>query len=274
MPETFIHIWSDVAGDRRPSNLDDATDHADAAGHSTIAAASIRGLRLVFERLLRDGRKVDRLDFHTHGGPGALAIGSEYLDYRGLKSNFAGRGFEKVFNADARVFFHGCKVAASAEGEMFLAVFGAIFLRQGGGRVGGSTSSGIAVPIWPFTGKVVHPGGRTVYAHVKPGGDVHLENHDKLNTLLLRQRVEGMQRAIAGIRVRHHRGRQLADAKDLIRDAERYLRPAAPAFVARLYAAISVRDAERLLRPLLGVDAPGVHQQLYRMTTQSMPSFR
>ena len=131
MAETFIHIYADVKGDWRPSSMRDATDHADGPGHSTMNAESIRHLVDVFTHLKKRGTKVDRLDFHTHGAPGHLAIGADFLGFQELSDNFKNRGFEKIFKKNARVFFHGCNVADRADGEMFLAVFGAIFLREG-----------------------------------------------------------------------------------------------------------------------------------------------
>ena len=181
----MLHIWSDIPNHKalwvipKPSMVHSAHEHTK-KGDSYKGAASLKQLEEIFASYKKQNKKIDKLDFHTHGGPGKLAIGSERLGFETLK-NFRDKGFDQIFTPEARVFFHGCNVAENAAGELFLAEFGQIFLKTGGGRVGGSTSVGMTDVIFN-TGKTIHFWGDTVYAYVLPGGKATLKNHRHLDS--------------------------------------------------------------------------------------------
>jgi hypothetical protein len=173
----MVHIWADVEDDWRPSSARAAHKHRK-SGDTSIGVGSLSSLKRVFDRLKNTHVPLHRMDFHTHGGPGGLAIGSEWLGIDTVRE-FHGHKFETVFASNARIFFHGCNVAERAVGELFLALCGVIFLNKGGGRVGASSTAGYMDPI--ITGKVFHSPGSAVYANIKPGGWVELQNHSHLN---------------------------------------------------------------------------------------------
>ena len=173
---SMVHMWSDVPGKFGASSMPAAHLHTK-SGETNIGVGSLFSLKQVLERLKHRTAPLQKMDFHTHGGPGGIAIGREWLGIDTI-GEFP-RELSTVFAKGARIFFHGCNVAEGAKGELFLALFGVTFLNKRGGRVGGSTTAGYADPL--FTGKVFHAPGSAVYAHIKEGGWVTLQNHTHLN---------------------------------------------------------------------------------------------
>ena len=195
--ENFIHIWADsnasgFLSSLKPSLRGGAEDHLD-KGDTLKKVSSISDLNRFFQQhLVHNKPKIDRLDFHTHGNSGFISLGSDQLFYEDIILNFIKKGYEKVFNNNARIFFHGCNVAEGGEGELFLALFGGTFLRKGGGRVGASTGAGYGLS---FVGgpSSWHPTGNTVYAYVQPGGSTSLKNHSVLIPGKILARIKSLE---------------------------------------------------------------------------------
>ena len=197
LKKNFIHIWADTNANGflsswKPSLRGGTEDHCD-KGDTLVHVSSISGLNRFFQQhLVHNKSKIDRLDFHTHGNSGFIALGSDHLYYKDIIEYFAKKGYENVFNSDARIFFHGCNVAEGSEGELFLALFGGIFLRQKGGRVGASTGAGYGLS-WAWGPSSWHPTGNTVYAYVKPGGSTSLKNHSVLIPERIITRIKALE---------------------------------------------------------------------------------
>jgi hypothetical protein len=181
-----IHIWSDIPGDWRLSSRRDAQTH----GHQILQVVSIPDLVSAFGRFRAEGVVFDEMDFHTHGGPGGIALGSDSLDYLTMQK-LEGLSFDKLFARQAMITFTGCNVAEGAQGEYFLVRAGKALLRNGGGKVLGSTGAGLADPI--FSGDVYHPFGDWVTATIGPGGTATLRGHKYLIPKKLRERISQAQ---------------------------------------------------------------------------------
>jgi hypothetical protein len=134
-------------------------------------------LASIFRAVLRVNYKFDQAEFHTHGGPGTVVLGKDPLNLSRF-GPFENQGFEKTFNKDATITFHGCNVGDQGDGEYFLVRIGEIFLREGGGKVLGNT--GMGVGHGAISGKLAHPFGKWVTARVNPGGAVTLSGHTNL----------------------------------------------------------------------------------------------
>jgi len=173
-----VHFWSDKPNDWHSSSRGDADKHADAEGGTATQIDSIAKLQSVFRAMLGFNATLDQVDFHTHGGPGAITLGADSLNYNNVGIQLGNQGFEALFNKDAAIIFTGCNVAESYPGEYFLVCIGATLLKTNGGKVMGSTGFGLADPL--FTGDVFHPTGTWVSANVSVGGAVTLANHKYL----------------------------------------------------------------------------------------------
>jgi len=202
LKKNFIHIWADDANANgflsswKPSLRGGAEDHCD-KGDILVHISSISGLDRFFQqRLVHNKSKIDRLDFHTHGNSGFISLGSDQLHYDFIIEYFSKKGYENVFNNNARIFFHGCSVAEGGKGELFLALFGGTFLRQRGGRVGASTGAGYLLS-WAGGPSSWHPIGNTVYAYVKPGGSTSLKNHSVLIPEKISTRIKSLERYVS-----------------------------------------------------------------------------
>jgi hypothetical protein len=170
-----------------------ATLHADHPGHSTLGVGNVRDLKYALRRLL-EGPKLDAMDFHTHGAPGAVELGTDHLTVNTLEE-FRNEGFDALFKAGGVVEFHGCNVAERAIGELFLAEFGSIFLRGAGGEVRGSTSYGFQDPL--YSGETAHLWGEWVTAEVRVGGGVRMRNQLHLHPHLIRRGIERLRQLVA-----------------------------------------------------------------------------
>lgn len=120
-----------------------------------------------FDAIAKAGAQFDRLLFETHGAPGEIGFGDDGMDARTWRS-CAGRGWEGICKANARVYFNGCNVADGDAGWDFLRAAAELFLIGRGGICFGQTSSGFANP---FSGHVVHLWGETRHVVMEPGGD-------------------------------------------------------------------------------------------------------
>jgi hypothetical protein len=251
----FVHLWSDPPN-KKPFLGANAIAHAD--GDPVYRVDSAANLENVFKELLKKNTFVAKLDFHTHGFPGGIALGSELLwalDDTTTKggrhvvslAHFRDKGYDQVFLAGAHVFFHGCNVADTAEGELFLAVFGSIFLRVRGGRVGGSTSTGYNYGIWKS--KLIHWSGNTVYAQVEAGGDVTMDGARLLDPKRLHEWIDDARKGIAYLRD-HSQGGDPAGvlvAADLLDEADKLLAARKPTIMDTYRAAKKCIEASRLL---------------------------
>ena len=149
---------------------------------------SIAELKSDLSGARQQGLRIDKLFFVTHGGPGWIRIGKDHLYVQNMRSEFAGNGFENLFNPSAEVHFDGCSIAEVIEfcedwrpdsasskctvggnGAMFLLTFAQIFLVKGGGSADGWTSDGFGFP--SLGGDVIHHWtGQHVRIYMKRGG--------------------------------------------------------------------------------------------------------
>jgi len=123
-------------------------------------------------RLVVEKTYFSRLLVQTHGGPGHIKLDGDSIYDTTLKSDFAGRGFHKLFPFYTRIYFDGCNVADGSLGSDFLETVGSIFLRNGGGEVFGWTSPGYGMSSWiPFIGgHTIHFSGNLKKMYFSPGG--------------------------------------------------------------------------------------------------------
>jgi hypothetical protein len=124
----------------------------------SIPARDISFLEKWLDLLVKDGMTFSKALWFTHGAPGQIKIGNDIIfdtAWRGLQ----GKGYDRLFPADAKIGFNGCNVAKEDVGWNFLEQAGRVFFSNGG-TVFGYTSYGIALPynqfLWPESGKVYH----------------------------------------------------------------------------------------------------------------------
>lgn len=104
---------------------------------------------------------IDQLMFYTHGDPGRLSFKASSLAATDLREMFGAGGVDRLFAANARVYFIGCKVAAihadcglpaacaeTDNGVVFMKTFAKLLFKRGG-HASGFTDNGLA--IWPST---------------------------------------------------------------------------------------------------------------------------
>jgi hypothetical protein len=125
------------------------------------------------------GTKIDRWVIETHGSPGAMYFGTDPVTWSQI-SGLASDGFDEMFESNARIFLNGCNIAESecstgtcgpaGNGRKFLLEMAKVFLRKNGGRVGASTSKGLALGAFLPGNKIYHLWGETVYVLISPGG--------------------------------------------------------------------------------------------------------
>jgi hypothetical protein len=149
-------------------------------GARGIGVASVADLKAALRQLKTDGVTASQMQFDTHGSPGTAWFGADPFNASVIQSQFVGNGFEDLFSPGARVFFSGCNIAdnngcsagacpVGDVGRNFLMTFAKTFLFKAGGRVGASTSLGLPT-LAPWTNKVFHLWGDTIYAYINRGG--------------------------------------------------------------------------------------------------------
>jgi hypothetical protein len=139
-------------------------------------------------RFVNEGTTFDRALLQSHGDTGTMWLGNDAIH----SWDFAKMGiehpdfFDRLFNADAWVYFDGCDVADGESGEKFLRAAGKLFLKRKGGRVTGWTSGGLGIPGWvPFIGgHTVHPAGNLVTVRFGPGDTVGTVQVDEQQVVL------------------------------------------------------------------------------------------
>jgi hypothetical protein len=138
----------------------------------TIGVVSVKMLKIVFDQLVGNNQRFDRLLVQTHGSPGNVYFGGDPLNATVLGSTFLGMGYEAVFPNYTRIYFDGCNVAAGSAGTQFLTLVGQIFCRRAGGEVFGFNNIGRGFPGWvPFIGgHTLHLGGDLKKLYFDPGG--------------------------------------------------------------------------------------------------------
>jgi len=125
--------------------------------HDRLGAANGKDLLTGLDGLVAAGSMFDRILFETHGAPGRIYFGSDYLDAYSW-GTFLDYNFAALTTRNARVYFNGCNVAEGKEGWAFLDSVVPVLLRPGGGQVFGQTSLGFANF---FNGHVIHFWGTT-----------------------------------------------------------------------------------------------------------------
>jgi Domain of unknown function (DUF4347) len=191
-----VHIWSDIPNDWHASSSWDANTHSYEHGDIAINVNSIAELLALFKEWLKMEESFDLIDFHTHGGPGVICIGSDKLTVSNLY-RLSTSNVDQIFNNNAQVIFAGCNVAEGHTGELFLLRFGQIMLKGGGGKVMGSTGEGVAEPF--RTGDVYHPFGDWVSAKVAMGGGAKLFGHQHLVLDNIKARIKSADERIPNL---------------------------------------------------------------------------
>ncbi len=215
-----IHFWADIKDDFRPSSETLADEHAGEDEGLSVRLTSLADLQSELQFLKVEGRKVDLMDFHTHGNKGSIALGAESLNVNNVALRLNNKGFDRIFNQDASINFDGCNVGQGYQGEFFLALVGRILLVSSGGKVMGNTGVGIGMPflvkvgylsplgiagaLIPISkGEGPHPLGSWVTAHVGIGGSVRLENHSYLIPEKIKERIRDGESRFAKMDVTH-----------------------------------------------------------------------
>jgi len=114
------------------------------------------------------GPPFDRILFETHGTPGRIYFGNNYIDGNFLRACVP-RNYTNLTTRDARIYFNGCNIAEGSAGWDFLYAAAALFVTPGGGQVFGQTSTGFGNP---FNGHVVHLWGTTRTLFVAYDGSI------------------------------------------------------------------------------------------------------
>src|SRR5688572_4379725 len=138
-----VHIWSDVPGKWSASSSWDAEEHAEEEGGLARNVNSIDELLDLFKEWLHWEESFNIIDFHTHGGPGVISIGSDDLTTANLFRLYT-LNVDRIFRSNAQIIFNGCNVGEGFRGEYFLWRFGSMMLKEGGGKVMGCTGLGLA----------------------------------------------------------------------------------------------------------------------------------
>jgi hypothetical protein len=151
-------------------------------GAQAIGVDSIGKLKAELSRLKSAGGRIDQMLVYTHGAPGALILGTDWVNANSIRNHLGGNGFEDLFTPGARVFLPGCEIAAvkagcgpssacwnTDNGLDFLLTFAKTLLFKGGGRVGGWDSAGRSGFLFPEP-KMYHLVGEVYYAYINQGG--------------------------------------------------------------------------------------------------------
>ena len=79
----------------------------------------VMNLKKVFDQLLGSNQTFNRAVIQTHGGPGKIYLGNEFIDSNVWKGTFYGLNYEKLFPKFTRMYFDGCNVAEGGRGTDF-----------------------------------------------------------------------------------------------------------------------------------------------------------
>jgi hypothetical protein len=155
----------------------DATSEADrdqAAGrfddddnvHTVGITKGPMEVKETFDKLLADHMQFNRLLIQTHGGPGKIWFGDDFIDASVWKGTFFGNNYEKLFPKPTKIYFDGCDVGAGGRGADFMIAAGYVLLRMQGGIVLAFTNTGYGIAGWAplFGGHTVHFGRNNLKA--------------------------------------------------------------------------------------------------------------
>lgn len=183
-PYQALHLASSLEADRNEAEDDARTYPIEGRMRSV---RTVQELYNLFSALMAQSARLDYLDFHCHGFPGSLSLGSEDLDFSKLQKFRAG-GFSVLFNSGAFINFFSCdmggeniRVDDSEDGELFLSEFAHIFLNRNGGEAMGWTAP------WhyrwnPILGSSFTNAGTSVQAIVAAGASrAVLKGHHRLD---------------------------------------------------------------------------------------------
>lgn len=145
----LLHIY-----DSSDSQIVQTANQRGAANRLAISDGN--NLCAELDRLLASGVIFDRILFETHGSPGKIYFGKNYIGAAYWRT-IPGR-FNNLAAVSTRIYFNGCNVAEGADGWSFLESVVSVFMTSGGGEVFGQTSLGFGNP---FNGHVVHLWGST-----------------------------------------------------------------------------------------------------------------
>jgi hypothetical protein len=137
----------------------------------------VKNLMKVFDQLLGSNQTFNRVVIQTHGGPGKIYFGNEFVDSNVWKGSFYGLNYDKLFPKFTRMYFDGCNVAAGGAGTNFLIAAGYVFLGSGGGDAFGWKNIGLGLPGWlpGIGGHTVHFGGSDNFKRIRffKGGGIN-----------------------------------------------------------------------------------------------------
>lgn len=219
---TTAHIYADKVRDWETSEGYDAALHTNtAAGDFAVGVASLDELIYALGRI--PDSSLDAMDFHTHGRGGGMRLGRDLLTSDTLPRLRDARP-SRIFRRGAPIDIMGCNVAESPEGELFLAEFGSIFLKERGGRVRAHTGRAFRDPL--YTGETVHLIGQWITAEVRPGGGVTLNNAIHLVPHLIRNAIERIGSEVDRLgqgQVSSARHAAVTDASERLRSARSFI---------------------------------------------------
>lgn len=245
-----LYIWSDD-----PAAWWSASASRDAEGGAkedkgntvlVVQVLNISDFESHLQSWVKSSQSFDLMEFHTHGGGGAIGLGPEALTAENLK-HMELRGYDAVLKPGATINLTGCNCAEGAYGELLLVQFALTLLRTGGGYVKGNTGAGIAVgALFSFmvdSGAVWHPFGHWVTAQATPGGAVTLSNHFYLNPDTINARIEHIEKCCPDLDED-----ELPNAQKALDQAKTYLPPRAAADYWNYYwACYFVQQAGKVL---------------------------
>lgn len=161
-----LHIYH---SDGSLSSLATATH--DIAGQVTrIGCRDNLSFVALFQRLLAESQRFDRIIIDTHGRSGEIAFGEERTFHDGwFRDQRAFMGGRSFASPGAHILFSGCNVAEGPAGWSFLTEAARCMLIGVGGQARGWTSVGFASP---FSGRVLHFTGNARTVHVDGAGQV------------------------------------------------------------------------------------------------------
>ena len=128
-------------------------------------------LRGQLKGLISSGYQFHNCVFTTHGSPGAIWLGDQYINREVWYTEFYNGPYGKLFPfPNTKLYFAGCNVADGDKGWRFLTAAARSLLGVAGGTAMGWTSLGFGLgPI--HSGHVAHLWGDTREVSVLAGGD-------------------------------------------------------------------------------------------------------
>jgi hypothetical protein len=217
----IVHIWSNVPGES--SMKENAEAHGDEEGGQVVSVNTISELKDLFQNWLDTGEAFDYMDFHVHGNPGRIHIGSDVLEKDNLPKVCIDN-IDRIFNAKAKIVFTGCNVAEGHQGEYFLLRFARKMLKGKGGTVRGNTAKAYYDTLG-ISGESYHIFGSWVSVVVGKGGFAVLSGHSHFIPQKIQERIIAALRWIEGLKAGGHLS--ASDAKTITIEMDFAIRNAA-----------------------------------------------